>query len=604
MARPCLRELYQFVISLCEISSVATFPSLGGDVFDQHFRRHVVAGREIKFRTEPIENLSCNLAAHIHGKLVTAQQESFDQLQIFRSDARQAGARETGPVGFAFTVDPVDRLFPRPNRFTDDDGPGNIIAQPAGVPVQQSADDAYGINAGNAVDDAQQIACDRIHGVDGPAGFFDDAQAHKALTGCLAVPDGLKECKVGKNNEEIKQCQDCGGPRGCWRRARGLRPEQHRQQDARHRDHRNLDERIESEGQKTAANAGNRQLERNHFRRVDGKMIVQRAISVVHPGWIQKRKPGWERLASLVERCGSRRRQKISYHDLRELSLLYRQAAADYASLREDEESELLAGYLNQLLARAHGALYGSRKAEANRVLKFYQEVFPGIFRETLNYTLLALIIFLVSALTGFLLTLSDPAFQRFFLGARMSDTIDRRKMWTTSIVTIKPLASSAIMTNNLSVSFSTFALGITAGLGTAWMLALNGMLLGVVTAACWQAGMLSQLAAFVTPHGVLELPSIFMAGGAGLLLARGLLFPGLLPRREALVFYGRKGVQLALGIIPLLFAAGIIEAFVSPSAVPAAAKFALGAVLGCLLAVYLSRGWHRLPKREPGGKP
>jgi len=93
-----------------------------------------------------------------------------------------------------------------------------------------------------------------------------------------------------------------------------------------------------------------------------------------------------------------------------------------------------------------------------------------------------------------------------------------------------------------------------------------------------------------VAPHGVLELPSIFMAGGAGLLVARGLLFPGSLPRREALAVYGGLGVRLALGIIPLLVIAGIIEGFISPTPFPAAAKFVFATALLGLLALYLGR--------------
>jgi len=190
----------------------------------------------------------------------------------------------------------------------------------------------------------------------------------------------------------------------------------------------------------------------------------------------------------------------------------------------------------------------------------------------------------------GFLACLGDPSFQRFFLGGPMSDTIERRKMWTESIVAIKPLASSAIMTNNISVSFATFAMGITAGIGTVYMMAMNGLMLGVISAACWQAGMGRSLAEFVMPHGVLELPSIFIAGGGGLLIARALLFPGPLPRRDALVIYGGQGVRLALGIVPILVVAGTIEGFFSPSHLPGVAKFVFAAAIAGLFAIYLTQ--------------
>jgi uncharacterized membrane protein SpoIIM required for sporulation len=162
--------------------------------------------------------------------------------------------------------------------------------------------------------------------------------------------------------------------------------------------------------------------------------------------------------------------------------------------------------------------------------------------------------------------------------------------MWTKSIVTIKPLAASAIMTNNLTVCFTAFAMGITAGLGTINMMVTNGMLIGVIGAATWQAGMALQLWSFVAGHGALELPAIFISGGAGLEIARGMLFPGLLPRRESLALAGSRAARLMIGIVPMLIVAGIIEGFVSPSGLAIPLKFLLSGVLLTALILYLTR--------------
>jgi hypothetical protein len=70
----------------------------------------------------------------------------------------------------------------------------------------------------------------------------------------------------------------------------------------------------------------------------------------------------------------------------------------------------------------------------------------------------------------------------------------------------------------------------------------------------------------FVAPHGVLELPAIFIAGGAGLRIAQGMLFPGLLSRRDSLAKAGGEAVRLLLGTVPVLIVAGCIEGFISPS--------------------------------------
>jgi uncharacterized membrane protein SpoIIM required for sporulation len=311
---------------------------------------------------------------------------------------------------------------------------------------------------------------------------------------------------------------------------------------------------------------------------------------VISARWIEKRRPYWARIDELLTRSGRSGVRALSHSELQELALLYRQTASDLATIREDVSSQNLARYLNQLLGRAHNFIYMGRRSKPGGILTFYRETFPAIFHETLPYTLAAAAIFFVVAAAGLMMSITEPSFQRYLLGDAMMSTIEKREMWTHSVVTVKPLASSTIMTNNLSVSFTTFALGMTAGIGTIWMLALNGLLFGVVNGACWQAGMLDQLLSFVAPHGVLELPAIFIAGGAGLLLAKGLLFPGRLPRRASLVLEGGRAVRLVLGIIPMLIVAGTIEGFVSPSNLPQRLKYTLAAGLFCLLLLYLKR--------------
>jgi uncharacterized membrane protein SpoIIM required for sporulation len=149
-------------------------------------------------------------------------------------------------------------------------------------------------------------------------------------------------------------------------------------------------------------------------------------------------------------------------------------------------------------------------------------------------------------------------------------------------------------MTNNLSVSFMAFAMGITAGLGTIYMMFFNGVLIGTIGAACWQAGLSLGLWSFVAPHGVLELPAIFIAGGAGLLLAKGLLFPGLLPRRDSLAQAAQVAVRLVLGIVPVLVVAGVIEGFISPSHIPPGLKFLLAGAIASLFTLYLTLAGRR----------
>ncbi|HVW08411.1 MAG TPA: stage II sporulation protein M [Bryobacteraceae bacterium] len=305
--------------------------------------------------------------------------------------------------------------------------------------------------------------------------------------------------------------------------------------------------------------------------------------------WIEKRRRHWEELDRLTERA-QRGLHGLGHSELRELGLLYRQTAADLAVAHEDESGAHIAAYLNRLLGKSHNIVYmGHRPRAFSRILSFYRDEYPRLFREMLPGTLVAVAIFFFTMIAGWAVTIYNPAFAHRMLGEQMMDTIAKREMWTHSVLTIQPLAASGIMTNNLTVSFTTFALGITV-VGTIWMMLLNGLLMGVIGAATWHAGMAISLWSFVAPHGVLELPAIFIAGGAGFEISRGLLFPGLLPRRESLARAGSRASRLLLATIPLLLIAGTIEGFFSPGPAPVTAKFTLAAILGSALAVYLFR--------------
>jgi len=304
--------------------------------------------------------------------------------------------------------------------------------------------------------------------------------------------------------------------------------------------------------------------------------------------WLEKRKPHWSKLETLLNQSANGGLKSLSRSDLQELSLLYRQTAADLAAIREDRGSVHFARYVNQLLVRAHNTIYSGHRVSPKAVVNFFAQTYPTAFRRHLRHCALATLVFAIAGLIGAVLTYQNPDFKVKLLGPQMVETIDKHEMWTHSIVGIKPLASSAIMTNNMSVGFTTFALGITAGLGTIYMMALNGLMIGVIGVACHLSGMSLQLWSFVAPHGVLELPAIFIAGGAGLRIAQGLLFPGILPRRDSLARAGTDAVQLLLGTVPILIIAGLLEAFVSPTGLAVSLKFFLAGALFVLLNLYL----------------
>lgn len=272
------------------------------------------------------------------------------------------------------------------------------------------------------------------------------------------------------------------------------------------------------------------------------------------------------------------------------MALLYRQVAADLSVLRQDSTARTYAAHVNQLLARAHHIIYSGRKTNLPTLFRFLRDQYPAIFQRQIGYVLASLAVTAAWGLLGAVLTSARPEFMRHFVGPEMIATMERHEMWTQSVVSVAPMASSAIMTNNLTVSFVTFASGIVFGLGTFFYLAFNGLMLGVIGAACHQYGMSVALWSFVAPHGSLELPAIIIAGAAGFRLGHAMLFPGNLRWKESVARGGGEATQLVAGIIPMLVVAGSLEGFFSPSQAQIWLKFTVGGVLFSLLLLWLLR--------------
>jgi uncharacterized membrane protein SpoIIM required for sporulation len=308
--------------------------------------------------------------------------------------------------------------------------------------------------------------------------------------------------------------------------------------------------------------------------------------------FIESRRPRWQRLEEFLRTLELGKAGSLTPADLPDIGRLYREATADLARLQafhqEEALSDELIDYLNHLVARAHSQIYRSPSYGWTHLWSFLRITFPKTLRETGPWTLAALGIFLLGCGYGFVAGLVDDSFIPLVAPPHLIQQVEEGKVWFDSILAVRPLASSMIMTNNISVTFLAFSLGMTLGLGTVYIMAFNGLLLGTLAALCHLHGLDVEFWSFVLPHGVLELTAIFIAGGGGLLLGSALIAPGDLSRKDALVQRGRKAVRLILGCVPLLILAGIIEGFFSPAHVPPWTKFLLAGVLFVLLLCYL----------------
>jgi len=166
----------------------------------------------------------------------------------------------------------------------------------------------------------------------------------------------------------------------------------------------------------------------------------------------------------------------------------------------------------------------------------------------------------------------------------------ESNRQWWLSLNDANQIGASGILTNNILVAFKAFTLGAFFGIGTIYVLVMNGLSIGGALGVCYRSDpeFGNSLVGFMVGHGVIELSCIFIAGGAVMLIGYTLINPGDLSRSEALKRNGIKAVQLAIGCACLLVIAGIIEGFLSPSNLPTWIKYATGISTGIAMYSYL----------------
>ncbi len=218
-------------------------------------------------------------------------------------------------------------------------------------------------------------------------------------------------------------------------------------------------------------------------------------------------------------------------------------------------------------------------------------------------YIVVAAGCFWAAAAFGFTATILDPLAAAWLLPDSVHDGVLARLAdghhWLEQVdVNSAPALSGSLLAHNVEAAMQALALGILAGVGTVAAMLENGVFLGAVAGLVHTRGLDRVLWAFVAPHGVFELPAVWLAGGAGLALGHAVLLPGPSGRAAALRRAARHAGPAGVALVPLLAIAALIEGFVSPIPKPDAVSFGLAGVLAVGLVAYISTGWRKAPAR------
>ncbi|HEY2732486.1 MAG TPA: stage II sporulation protein M [Polyangiales bacterium] len=306
--------------------------------------------------------------------------------------------------------------------------------------------------------------------------------------------------------------------------------------------------------------------------------------------FVNERGQDWSRLEESVLRIEGEGLAALTLAEARAFARLYRRVSSDLLRAQTALLNAAILDYLNDIVARSYAIVHASSPVKRHRLGEFFLRDFPRRFRREWRMVALAAAMLIAGIAVGAVSVALDP----YALGALIPD--DHQSVTPSERVhndeqtsgTLQGDSAAAfsgwLFTHNIEVSFLVFALGLTFGLGTIAILFFNGVPLGALGAQYHLDHQALFFWAWVLPHGITELTVVSIAGGAGLILARGFWLPGRSSRGAAIAREARSAASLLLGAMPLLVLAGVIEATVSRTHAPAL-PYAIKLVFAGLIA-------------------
>jgi uncharacterized membrane protein SpoIIM required for sporulation len=293
--------------------------------------------------------------------------------------------------------------------------------------------------------------------------------------------------------------------------------------------------------------------------------------------------PEWDRLDRLS------RRRRLTGEEVDELVRLYQRAATHLSVVQSAAPDPALAARLSRTVALARAAVGGSHEPLGRELARFVTVSFPAALYR-LRWLTLGVAVACVGL--GFAVAcwvVVDPRVQ-----AALGTPEEIRRLVDVDFEAYYSQYAAGsfaaqVWTNNAWVAAICIAIGVT-GAGPVLVLAQNAAGIGAVAGLMASHDRLGLFFGLILPHGLLELTCVFVAAAAGLRLFWAWAAPGPLPRGRAMAREGRAMVTVALGLVVVLAVSGVVEAFVTPSGLPTAARIGIGFGVWAAFGAYAGR--------------
>jgi uncharacterized membrane protein SpoIIM required for sporulation len=290
--------------------------------------------------------------------------------------------------------------------------------------------------------------------------------------------------------------------------------------------------------------------------------------------------PQWQRLEALS------RRRRLTGAEADELVELYQRTATHLSVIRSASPDAALAGRLSTTVARARAAVTGGHEPLLRELARLATVSFPAALWRSRWWTAGAAAFTVVVSVAIGAWVARTPEVQASLGGdAEIRQLVENDFEAYYSEFAATSFAAR-VWTNNAWVAALCIALGVT-GVGVVWILGQNAVNVGLTGGLMAAHGRLDQFFGLITPHGLLELTAVFAAAGAGLKLFWAWVDPGPRPRGQAMAEEGRAMITVAMGLVVVLLVSGVVEAFVTPSGLPTAARIAIGVAVWAAFAGY-----------------
>jgi len=276
--------------------------------------------------------------------------------------------------------------------------------------------------------------------------------------------------------------------------------------------------------------------------------------------FVRQNKDKWVKYESLL--------QKYKSLNPDQLSNLYVELSDDLSYASTFYPGSNTVQYLNGLATTAHQKIYRAKKESKSRFLTFFTKEFPREFHKHQKQLLWSFLIFAGFSLVGAYSAATDGSFLRSILGdAYVNMTLEN--IANKDPMAVYKQASETnmflgITINNIRVALTAFSLGVLAGIGTVFVMMQNGVMLGSFQYFFYEQGLLWESARTIWIHGTIEISVIIVAGCAGLVVGKSILFPGTYRRLKSFTMGIKDGLKIVISTVPFFIIAGFLEGFVT----------------------------------------